>query len=50
MREVVGSTEDEQLRNIAERPELMQRPILVAGDRAVVGRTAEAVRSLLEAP
>jgi arsenate reductase len=32
---------------LAENPSLIQRPIIVDGDRAVVGRSEDAVRSLL---
>jgi arsenate reductase len=39
MRETVGSTAEEQLRAIAERPELMQRPIVIDGERAVLARS-----------
>jgi arsenate reductase (glutaredoxin) len=32
---------------MAERPELVQRPILERGDRAVLGRPAERIREIL---
>ncbi|MBF3542801.1 arsenate reductase (glutaredoxin), partial [Burkholderia pseudomallei] len=33
---------------IAEHPILLQRPIVVHGDKAAIGRPPEAVRSLFE--
>lgn len=36
------------LKLIAEHPILMERPIVVCGSKAVVGRPPEAVRSLLD--
>lgn len=41
------SSDDELLRSIAAHPALMQRPILVRGARARVGRPPEAVLELL---
>lgn len=40
-------TEDELLDAMATHPELVQRPIVVRGDRAVLARPAERVRELL---
>jgi arsenate reductase len=42
-----ASSEDELIAGIAAHPILMERPILVRGDRAVVGRPPEDVLSLL---
>ena len=42
-----GSDDDAVLGAIAEHPELLERPILVSGDRAVVGRPPEMVLELL---
>ena len=42
-------TEDEWLDAIAEHPILIERPIVVRGDRAVVGRPPEKVLELLDA-
>jgi arsenate reductase len=39
--------DEEVLRAMAEHPILIERPILVRGDRAVVGRPPESVRELL---
>ncbi|HEY0140697.1 MAG TPA: arsenate reductase (glutaredoxin) [Thermoanaerobaculia bacterium] len=44
------STPDEEvLRAMAEHPVLIERPIVVRGGRAVVGRPVELVREILEA-
>lgn len=40
-------TDDELLDAMAARPELVQRPIVVRGGRAVLARPAERVRELL---
>jgi arsenate reductase len=48
MREVVGTTPEEQLQALAQRPELLQRPIVIRGERAAVTRTPEALSQLLE--
>jgi arsenate reductase len=41
------ATDDALLQAMAERPILMERPILVRGDRAVVGRPPERILELL---
>jgi arsenate reductase len=38
---------DELVRAFAQHPRILQRPIFVAGDRAIVGRPAERVLELL---
>lgn len=40
-------SEDEWLRIVADNPKLLQRPIVVAGDRAVIGRPPENVFAIL---
>ena len=40
-------SDDEWLRLLAEHPKLIERPIVVRGDRAVVGRPPENVQALL---
>jgi arsenate reductase len=42
-----ATPDDEVLRAMAENPILIERPILVRGKRAVVGRPPEAVREIL---
>ena len=42
--------DDEQLAALAEHPILLERPIVVAGARAVVGRPPERVLDLLAPP
>ena len=42
-------TEDEWLDAMAEHPILIERPIVVRGDRAVIGRPPEKVLELLDA-
>jgi arsenate reductase len=39
--------DDEAIRLMAEHPELMQRPVVVRGDRAVLARPVERVLELL---
>ena len=39
--------DDEAIRLMAEHPELMQRPVVVRGDRAVLARPVERVEELL---
>jgi arsenate reductase len=48
MRQVVGSDQEEQLASIAANPELLQRPILVKGEQAMVARTPEALREFVK--
>lgn len=43
-----GLTDDELLDAMAEHPELVQRPIVERGGRAVLARPPERVRELLE--
>lgn len=40
-------TDEEWIRVMSENPRLIQRPIVVSGDRAVLGRPPENVRKLL---
>ena len=40
----------ELVQAIAAHPRILERPILVAGERAVVGRPAERILTLLSAP
>ena len=40
-------SDDEAIRLMAEHPELMERPVVVRGDRAVVARPTERVLELL---
>ena len=39
--------DDELIRLLAEHPDLIQRPIVERGDRAVLGRPTEKIRELL---
>lgn len=41
-------SDDEIIAHMAAHPELIQRPIVVRGRRAVLGRPTENVRSLIE--
>jgi arsenate reductase (glutaredoxin) len=41
--------DEEAIRLMAEHPELMQRPVVVKGDRAVLARPVERVLELLDA-
>ncbi len=43
------SSDDELVRAIAQHPRILERPILVVGDRAVVGRPPERVLELAPA-
>lgn len=40
-------TDDEAIKLLVERPELLQRPIVERGDRAVLARPAERLREFL---
>lgn len=40
-------TDDEIIRLMAEHPDLIQRPIVERGDRAVLGRPTENIKELL---
>ncbi len=42
------TSEDEVVALILEHPKLMQRPIAVVGDRAVIGRPSERVFEVLD--
>jgi len=42
------TTDDEAIRAMAERPILMERPVVVVGARAAIGRPPEKVLELLE--
>lgn len=46
-REVAALDDEGIIAAIAERPELLQRPFVVRGDRAVLARPIERVRELL---
>ena len=40
-------SDDELIRLMAEHPDLIQRPIVERGDRAVLGRPTERIKDLL---
>jgi len=46
-RELASADEDTIVAAMAERPELLQRPIVVNGDRAVLARPVERVLEIL---
>jgi arsenate reductase (glutaredoxin) len=46
-RKLAGQDEDAIVAAMAERPELLQRPIVVNGDRAVLARPVERVLEIL---
>jgi arsenate reductase (glutaredoxin) len=41
-------SDDEIVRLMAEHPDLLQRPIVERGERAVLGRPTENIKALLE--
>ena len=43
-----SATDEELLRMMADNPDLIQRPIVVRGDKAVLARPPENVKTLLE--
>jgi arsenate reductase len=45
---LAGATDDELLEALATHPGLLQRPVIIRGDRAVVARPAEKVLELLD--
>lgn len=46
MREKVGSDAGERLQALVDRPELLQRPIVILGESAVIARDLEALKAL----
>lgn len=46
-RQLAGEDEDEIIAAMVERPELLQRPIVVNGDRAVLARPVEKALEVL---
>ena len=46
-KELAAAPEDEIIAAMAERPELLQRPIVVNGDRAVLARPVERALEIL---
>jgi arsenate reductase len=40
-------SDDELIRLMAQHPDLIQRPIVERGDRAILGRPAENIKALL---
>lgn len=48
LRETDHATRDQVLDLLLKHPELMERPVVVAGDRAVIGRPPERVLELLD--
>jgi arsenate reductase len=48
LKEADYTTEDQVIGVLLEHPELMQRPIIISGDRAVIGRPSEKVLELLD--
>lgn len=43
-------TDDEIIAHMSEHPELIQRPIVVRGGRAVLARPTENINALIEKP
>jgi len=48
--DLAGATADQLLDAMAAHPVLIQRPIVIRGDRAIVARPAERVLELLDQP
>ena len=46
-RQLAGEDEETIIAAMAERPELLQRPIVVNGDKAILARPIESVREVL---
>lgn len=46
-RELAAEDEDTIIAAMAERPELLQRPIVINGDRAILARPVESVLEIL---
>lgn len=44
------ATEDQVVAVLAEHPRLMQRPVLIKGDRAIIGRPKDRVAAFLDIP
>jgi arsenate reductase len=47
-RSTESATDEELLQLMVENPDLIQRPIVVRGDRAILGRPPENVKKILE--
>ena len=44
------ATPDAVIDLLVRHPRLLQRPVLVRGDRAIIGRPKDRIRALLESP